>query len=166
MACRLQGEKRRNISVPYTSALFRVTGCLTGLTEVCLFINLHVTHSIEIIARCTTMCQDLYDLISKTWTSKLNLIWISLSSASVMKLQSFILSFIYFWESMWFQVAPTACHSPWPCPLALPGGSRGIPRPDGIDNPYSLFLVCPGVSFQLGIPRKPLKRDVSRRHPD
>ena len=37
---------------------------------------------------------------------------------------------------------------------APPGGSRGVPRSEGIHNPTSMLWVCPGASSQLDVPGK------------
>lgn len=38
---------------------------------------------------------------------------------------------------------------------ALPGGSWGIPKPDEICNPSSVFWVCPGFPSHSVVPEKP-----------
>lgn len=43
---------------------------------------------------------------------------------------------------------------------AAAGGSWGISIPDKINNPSSMFWVCPAVSYQLDMPRKPPKRSA------
>jgi len=53
----------------------------------------------------------------------------------------------------------TQLHSPAPA-----GGSRDIPRPEGIYNPIYMFWICPGASSQLDVPEKTAK--TTRRHPN
>lgn len=43
---------------------------------------------------------------------------------------------------------------------APPGGSRSIPRPDGLCSPSSRCWICPRVSSQLDVPREASESDT------
>lgn len=54
---------------------------------------------------------------------------------------------------------------PWQRPPAPLGGTQDVTRPEDMCNPSSAFWVCPGVLYQLDVPRTPSEGGVLEEVP-